>query len=227
MKQLLIIFTLSFSYSPAIAQQLDGEYGFAGIVGESIIFNDAGKTFELTHSNCDFALKGKGTYRIKGRKLLLHFENNPLPEAPAIQKKQTILHRDSSNRTSYRVNIRVMDNNDSSKPIGYASVYFIGTKTGKVTDSLGLAYLNLPGSTKIYLAASNAVCEPERILLDGPGNYTITTFLQCDLYKIHFINKGQEYEYKIGEYNEKYVELTSLRTNLKGETMKYWKRARK
>jgi hypothetical protein len=227
MKQLLIILGLLSGSAPSIAQRLDGEYGFAGIVGESIIFNNATKTFELTHANCDFALKGNGTYRIKGKKLLLQFENNPAPETLPIPKKQTILHRDSSNRSSYRVNIRVMDNGDSTKPIGYASVSFIGTNTGKVTDTTGLAYLHLPGSKKISLQASNAYCEPETIILEGPGNYTITTFLQCDLYKIHFINKGQQYEYKIGEYNEKYVELTSLKANLKDQKIKYWKRVRK
>ena len=203
----ILFFSILLNTLSTTGQELSGRYStHEPIGGVSLLFDNEKETFRYAADNCAGGIFGNGTYSIKKNKLYLYFEKKP--QVPQIPIKPPIISVDSSAKESYTITVKVMNNKKPDIPISSASVHAVGTKTGAITDSNGLATINLNYPHIDRLTISAADCEAETIYLGGPGVYSITVFIKCG--SAIYIDNGQVQTYDIGYYDEDYIELRTI-----------------
>jgi hypothetical protein len=222
--KLLLIFVLIHATGPLLAQKFDGEYATQpGVYGESITFNDKDKTFALKHYNCNLSIEGKGSYTIKGKILQLHFEKKPqLPAAPGVPGKQPIVNNKPGN---YKIDVRVVEDQDTTRPVENISIHLKGTTTGAVTNKEGIASVEYTSSKDLALEVSGPLVKMQTVTLKENGQYSITLYLQYLKPEIIYLNNGEIYTYKIDKHRGEEIELSMVySTGENGPVWKYRKR---
>ena len=207
MKQLLLFLFLAFvqtTYGQKI--KLQGCYTAKFLGSETIEFK-GNDSFYFNGFYCTYAIRGKGTWKIRKNCLYLLFEKNNNPALTPATNCSSI-HKTLNTDSTFTIDIVVLDKQHN--PIPFARVVMQSGShdtCSAITDTTGKTRLKSKSSTlPIKISISALGFEPECINIQEAANYNIQICqTQSSFEKIWY--DGQVIVYKIDECTSDYILL--------------------